>query len=363
MQISSKSFASARWAARATLAVCLIGVATRAFSQVAAPAQAPKTSQQAFILRTQTNVVLIDVRVHDKSGNPVTDLKQSDFRVWEDGAEQTLTSFSLEDVERLAQAAGAGERAPVIDLEKLPPEVKAEQVIQDHRLLVFFFDLSSMPPDDLMRAVKASTDFLGNRMAPADLVAVVTYTSSLRVLQNFTNDRDTLARVLHAIQVGEESSALSAAGPDGEAGGTNAAGTEIVNQDLSDAFTPDETEFNIFNTDQKLAAIESLSRMLRDVPGRKSVLHFSSGITRTGQDNQAQLRATIDAANRANVSLYTMDARLQHCRRAETPPRPAPRARPSTPAQPWSRRSHPCRAAAKPWHRSPPIPAERPSTT
>jgi len=197
----------------------------------------------------------------------------------------------------------------VIDLEKLPPDVDAAQVIQDHRLLVFFFDLSSMAPDELMRALKATSDFLKQRMTPADLIAVVTYTSSLRVVQNFTNDRDALTKVLHAIQIGEESSVLSAAGAVGEVGGTDASGMEIVNQDLSDAFTPDETEFNIFNTDQKLAAIESLSRMLRDVPGRKSVIHFSSGITRTGIENQAQLRATVDAANRANVSLYTMDAR------------------------------------------------------
>jgi VWFA-related protein len=141
------------------------------------------------------------------------------------------------------------------------------------------------------------------------LIAVVTYTSSLRVVQNFTNDRDSLTKVLHAIQIGEESSVLSAAGAVGEAGGTDASGMEIVNQDLSDAFTPDQTEFNIFNTDQKLAAIESLSQMLRNVPGRKSVIHFTSGISRTGQENQAQLRATVDAANQANVSLYTMDAR------------------------------------------------------
>jgi hypothetical protein len=45
------------------------------------------------------------------------------------------------------------------------------------------------------------------------------------------------------------------------------------------------------------------------VRGRKNVIHFSSGISRTGQENQAQLRATIDAANQADVSLYTMDAR------------------------------------------------------
>jgi VWFA-related protein len=129
------------------------------------------------------------------------------------------------------------------------------------------------------------------------------------VVQNFTNDRDSLNKILRTILVGEQSSALSAAGTVGDAGGTDASGLEIVAQDLSDAYTPDETEFNIFNTDEKLAAIESLASMLKAVPGRKSVVHFSSGITRTGQENQAQLRATISAANQANVSLYTMDAR------------------------------------------------------
>ena len=308
MRISSQSFTSIRVAA---FAVCLIGMAALAFSQgqVKAGAQVSKSPQQAFVLRAQTTVVLVDVRVNDKSGKPVTDLKQSDFHVLEDGVPQTISSFSLEDVEKLAQSTPGNERAQVIDLAKLPPEVNAEQMLQDHRLLVFFFDLSSMAPDELMRALKASNDFLAHRLTPADLIAVVTYTSSLRVVQNFTNDRDSLTKVLHAIQIGEESSVLSAAGAVGEAGGTDASGMEIVNQDLSDAFTPDQTEFNIFNTDQKLAAIESLSQMLRNVPGRKSVIHFTSGISRTGQENQAQLRATVDAANQANVSLYTMDAR------------------------------------------------------
>ena len=45
------------------------------------------------------------------------------------------------------------------------------------------------------------------------------------------------------------------------------------------------------------------------MPGRKSVIHFSSGIERTGVENQAELRAASDAANQANVSLYTVDAR------------------------------------------------------
>ncbi|MGO8786571.1 MAG: VWA domain-containing protein [Terriglobia bacterium] len=293
----------------AALVLCVGILAGQTASPPKPSTPVSKSPQQAFILRSTTNEVLVDVRVYDKSGKPVTDLKQSDFHVTEDGVPQTISDFSLEDVEKLAQATGGNEKAQVIDLAKLPPEVNAEQVLQDHRLLVFFFDLSSMQPDELMRALKASSDFVTNKMTPADLIAVVTYSSSLRVTQDFTNDRASLRKALRAILVGEESSTLAAQGTIGEAGGTDANGMEIVTQDVSDAFTPDETEFNIFNTDEKLAAVESLATMLRQVPGRKSVIHFSSGITRTGQENQATLRAATDAANQADVSLYTMDAR------------------------------------------------------
>jgi VWFA-related protein len=292
------------------LAICLSAYLPTAYlAQVKPSAPVSKSPQQAFILRSVTNEVLVDVRVYDKSGKPVTDLKPSDFRVTEDGVQQTIADFSLEDVEKLAQASGGNEQAQVIDLAKLPPEVNAEHVLQDHRLTVLFFDLSSMQPDELMRALKSSGDFVTNRMTPADLIAVVTYSSSLRVTQDFTNNRDSIKKALRAILVGEESSSLAGQGTTGEAGGTDASGMEIVAQDVSDAFTPDQTEFNIFNTDEKLAAVESLATMLRNVPGRKSVIHFSSGITRTGQENEATLRAATDAANQADVSLYTMDAR------------------------------------------------------
>jgi VWFA-related protein len=247
-------------------------------------------------------MVLVDVRVTAK-GKLVTDLTAKDFKVFEDGAPQTITSFSLENIEKLAQVNTTTGPPPTIDLAKLPPNVSPATVLQDHRLTLLFFDVSSMQPDDLMRALKAATSFVQKRLTPADLVAVVTYTSSLRVVQNFTNDRDALSKALNGILAGEESSNLAASGSAG------AAGEEVVTQDVSDAFTPDETEFNIFNTDEKLAAVESLAEMLRGVPGRKSVIHFSSGITSTGIENQAQLLATVAAANQANVSLYTMDTR------------------------------------------------------
>jgi VWFA-related protein len=291
-------------------AFCLLPTAY-CFLAAQQPAPAGGNTNQTFTIRAQTNVVLVDVRVWDKGGNPVTDLKPDDFKVSEDGVRQEISSFSIEKVAQLEAAAAETGPPPTIDLATLPPNTPQEKVLkllQDRRLMVLFFDQSSMQPDDLIRALNSATHFVDQQMTPADLVAVVTYSSDLRIAQNFTNDRKQLDKILKRIQLGEASS-LAEAGSEGDAGGTNTSGQEIVAQDVSAAFTPDETEFNIFNTDEKLGAIESLSQMLRGVPGRKSVIHFSSGLQRTGVDNQAELRAAEDAANQSNVSLYTVDAR------------------------------------------------------
>src|SRR5438477_12859327 len=60
---------------------------------------------RSYLLRSQTNLVLVDVRVTDKSGRPVEGLTKDNFRVLEDGKTQTITSFSMENVERLATAS------------------------------------------------------------------------------------------------------------------------------------------------------------------------------------------------------------------------------------------------------------------
>ena len=79
--------------------------------------------------------------------------------------------------------------------------------------------------------------------------------------------------------------------------------------DTGAAYTQDDTEFNIFNTDRKLAALESAVKMLGSLPEKKALVYFASGMTRTGIDNQAQLRATVNAAIRGNVAFYPVDAR------------------------------------------------------
>ncbi|MDE3179909.1 MAG: VWA domain-containing protein [Acidobacteriota bacterium] len=268
-------------------------------------------AQSSYIFHVERNEVLVDVRVTDRKGLPVTDLKAGDFKVYEDGVPQKIDSFSLENIQELATAGGTDGKPAVIDLSTVPSTTSQDtlkKLVQNRRMIVLYFDLSSMQIDDLMRALKSAQTFISAQLTPADLVAVVTYTSDLRVLQQFTNDRDALSKAIKGIEIGPSSS-LASNGSAGEAGGTDAVGNAIVTQDTGDAFSPDETEFNIFNTDEKLSALESLAGILARVPGRKSVIYFSSGIEQTGVDNEAQLEATIDAANRGDVSFYTLDAR------------------------------------------------------
>ena len=80
-------------------------------------------------------------------------------------------------------------------------------------------------------------------------------------------------------------------------------------EDTGAAYTADDTEFNIFNTDRQLTALETAVKMLSSLPEKKALVYFSSGIQRSGMDNDAQLRATINAAIRSNVTVYTIDAR------------------------------------------------------
>jgi VWFA-related protein len=268
-------------------------------------------SQSNFTIKVQRNEVLVDVRVYDKKGNSVTNLKPSDFTVYEDGKLQKVNSFSFENVEALLQASEKNGKAPVIDLAKLPrttPQATLKRLVENHRLIVLYFDLSSLQIDDLMRSLKSAQNFIQKQMSPADLVAVVTYSSDLQLVQDFTNNKPLLSKDVKNILVGP-SSTLASNGSVGAAGGSDSFGNTIVTQNTGDAFTPDETEFNIFNTDEKLSALQSLAEMLQAVPGRKSVIDFSSGITQTGVDNEAQLNATIDAANRADTSFYNIDAR------------------------------------------------------
>jgi VWFA-related protein len=272
--------------------------------QPAAPSAPPQVSaNQKGAIRASVNLVEVDVAVTDRDGKPLKGLRQDQFSIAEDGKDQKISAFDYYDVEKI-EKAGAAESAPItIPIGSVAAAEEVRQQVRDRRMIVLFFDLTSLQPNDLARSTLAAKQFLSKQMTAADLVGVVAFGNQLRVIADFTNDRDLLDRAVDALLPGKEAqlAALAAAASTG----IDSAVTEETNA----AFTADDTEFNAFNTDRKLAALESLAGLLRDIPGKKSVLQFTSGITQTGEDNRSQLRATTDAANRANISIYTVDSR------------------------------------------------------
>jgi VWFA-related protein len=174
--------------------------------------------------------------------------------------------------------------------------------LKDRRLIVLFFDLSSMQPDEVDRAAKSALEYADKQMAPADLVSVVTLSNSLKVDLDFTADKEALKTVMAGFDSGSNEGLGDGATPDPNADATDTS-------DAAAGFTADETEYNIFNTDRRLQALVSLANDLSVVQQKKSVIYFSGGIQRTGTENQTQLRAAINAATKANLSFYTIDVR------------------------------------------------------
>jgi VWFA-related protein len=272
------------------------------------PSSRPSSKQTpAPVLRATSDLVRIDVEVTDKSGKAIKGLRADQFVVTDDGKAQAISTFSYEDIEDV-ETAGAEDAKPIVvpvDNEgpNTPSVAAASEQLRDRRLIVLFFDLTSMQPDDLIRAHDAAAKFVKQQMTKADVVAVVAFSTRLTVLANFTNDHALLDKAIAQLtenSTTDLSNPLYAAAENGE---------YDVQEYTGAAYTPDETEFNVFNTDQKLAAVEGLANVLGGIPGRKALVEFTGGITQTGEENRTQLRAATDAANRADVSIYSLDSR------------------------------------------------------
>ncbi|MGH9558069.1 MAG: VWA domain-containing protein, partial [Bryobacteraceae bacterium] len=131
----------------------------------------------------------------------------------------------------------------------------------------------------------------------SDLVEIMTYTTAINVVQEWTSDRDALISAIRKLNLGAGSDLADLASTSADEG------------DDSGSFAADDTEFNIFNTDRKLSALEDASRKLGIFPEKKALIYFSSGVNKTGVENQSQIKATTNAAVRANVAIYPVDAR------------------------------------------------------
>ena len=280
-------------------------------STTAAQQQAPQTQQPVF--RTTTRLIVQTVTVKDKDGKVVEGLTAQDFAVTEDGQPQDIAFVEFQRMQGTPAAAPAAiangnqqtqtpppappaadnnqvERATVTQISAPPP---GDIRYQDRRLLVFYFDGAGMSPPDQIRAYTNALKYIDTQMTPADLIAIMAFQNgAVSVKTDFTDNKNTLREVIGILIYGDDQN------NDG-----------IADHPEGTAFGQNDAEFNIFNTDRQLAALQTAVSMLRPLPEQKTLLYFASGIRLNGTDNQAQLRATVNAAIRANVTLNPIDAR------------------------------------------------------
>jgi len=270
------------WLAGLTAAACclFLGKLAGQTPPAQAPAPAAEASKQAGpTIKAESRLVLVDAVVTDKKGNYVHDLTQNDFKVYEDNKEQGVASFSF-GADTAIQARG------------------------EKRYLILFFDNSTMAAPDQIQARAAAKKFIDANAGADRLMAVVDFSGALRIVQNFTANADLLRAAVGGVKgsaVDPNAQVASAglspsASPMGGLGGTSSPFSSMSNAEAD------------FGARSMLLSVRSLAKNLRGVPGRKMVVLFSAGFPLTSE-SESELTATIDACNKANVAIYSLDVR------------------------------------------------------
>ena len=258
----------------------------------------------AFTLSVNSQVVVETVVVKDKKGDFVSGLTAKDFTVTEDGQPQTIRIFEHQALSTATAPLPVEPRDDeqitiykTLTRTQIAPESPGKPQYSNHRLLAFYFDMTAMPPTDQQRALAAAERFLRTQMTSTDLVAIMRYQGgAVDVVQDFTADRDRLLSILETMVVGEGQGSVESI-------------DDASSADTGAAFGQDDSEFNIFNNDRQLSALQTAANMLGSLSEKKSLIYFASGMRLHGLDNLAQLHATVDAAVRAGVSFWPVDAR------------------------------------------------------
>jgi len=264
----------------------------------------PADAEDNFTMSVKVQLVIEAVVVKDKQGNPVHGLTAKDFTLTEDNVPQTIKFCEHQDLAETAKPLPPSKRSEEnvkiykqLAREKIAPETMENEHYKNRRLLALYFDMSAMMPADQLRALEAAQQFIRTQMTSVDLVAIMRYNSgSVDILQDFTNDRDRLLSILETMIVGEGQDSAEDV-------------SDASSADTGAAFGQDDSEFNIFNTDRQLSALQTAAHMLGNLNEKKSLIYFAGGMRLNGIDNQAQLHATVDAAIKAGVTFWPIDAR------------------------------------------------------
>ena len=229
---------------------------------------APLHAQQAggdTVIRSETRLVLVDAVAVDKKGKFARDLAQKDFRIWEDGKEQKITSFSLE-------SSGVSPERP------------------SKHYIVMYFDTASIGQGGQLNFRQQAARFVQGFASPDRFMSVVSYAvaGGLHVGQNFTTDGDALVKAINSIQATSAATTVATAAPARGGRGAPASGANEP-----------------FAVRDMLASLRNMAKTLATIRGRKALVVFSANAQVTGEITQ-DLVSTVLALNKANVAVYAV---------------------------------------------------------
>ena len=278
------------------LALC--AVAVLATGWLLAPVESP-AAPQGGTLRVDVDLVTIEVIAQDKKGTPMLNLRKEDFRIYEDGKQQEIMSFDA-----VADKAD----------EPMPTSLKdVDESNRRGKVVLILFDDSNITASQIQMSRESAEKYVKQHMRPWDFVGVASYGLSLKILQNLTHDAEKVVAAIRqpAMSHAETRFGQGASREDQNRGGFGAGqqrGGPINRQDQLGRNQGPLDQQAKFRSTVLLRTLSQLAGSMSRVKGRKSVLMFSEDFP-LASDAQVELRNTIQAAQKANVAFYSIDAR------------------------------------------------------
>ncbi|MBL8206637.1 MAG: VWA domain-containing protein [Blastocatellia bacterium] len=319
------------------------------------------TSSDDQTIRIETQVVQVEVTVTDKQGKVIRDLKREDFELKEDGKLQDIAYFSIGTATRPARWLGSGPKTRSQDASAITTTTTAPTEALAGRYIVLAMDDIHLSPGTLMQARQSLLKFVDQQVGSGDQVALITTSGQLGMFQQFTNDREALKRAINRLSAQErqvtnsfdvpritpyqaelidmgDQDALelavqeilrqqpmsggvpTAAAAAGGAAAARAAAGAAAGGGTSERERAMETAKSLARmivlqnanyTNATLNTLQAIIRTLSALPGRKIMTLVSDGFFLNARSANTfnDVRRVIDAATRAGVVIYALDAR------------------------------------------------------
>ena len=295
------------------------------------------SQEQDEVIRVRSNEVRLDVVVKDKKGRPIRDLKASDFEILEDGVPQKVESFRFVSRETTAVNSESKD-GKLPDVPSTTTPAPTRRSTPTVTALVF----DRLSPEARALARKAGLAYAQEGMATGGFTGVFGIDQALRTVQNFTDDAQLVKDAVESVtgnaisnynsnagkmrdnversavletQIAAATGAASAAGAAQDSAGAAAASADAGQASIQQKFLEMETQMldhyeRLERDQQGFATINSLLAVIspmQNLPGRKTIIFFSEGLKLPPSVVQ-KFPSVINAANRANVSIYSIDA-------------------------------------------------------